>query len=270
MFGEENTDIVKNAFDKILTEKLLNEDIIKLYFGNSMTLADLESGKIEVLKWAFETDGNDNITAVQVLAQRNGYQTQFDKNVKSIQFNLTNSVSLNCIVGKKNVENITKSDNILINGDISLDISTFAEDLNFASSNQIGTFLYTPATEEYNLKTCKLLLSQIADTNINDYDAGQAEVVCRVNSGSIFATIRVYNDKTNSYETWEFVVADGAPGSGTTPKKYFERIKIGMETRCEYSIKDNRQTISSSGYIFAMNKKQEFEKINLEDGYEME
>ena len=268
VFGEENTDIVKNAFNKILKAKLFNEDNITLYFGNDMTLANLDNGKIEVLKWAFETDENNNITAVQVMAQRNGYTAENDKKVVSIQFNLTNTVSFDSIVGKKNVENITASEYILINGDTSLDLSTFAENLSLNSSNQIDAFGCIPATDDYDLKICSLLISQVAD--IGDYDAGQAEVVCSVNSGNIVATIRVYNDEANVYETWEFVVADGAPGSGTTPERYFDRIKIGMKTRCEYSIKDNRQMISSSGYIFAMNEKQEFEKINLEDGYEME
>ena len=269
VFGEENTDIVKNAFNEILKTKLFNEDDIKLYFGNSMTIDDLDNGKIEVLKWAFETDENNNITAVQVMAQRNGYTTENDKKVAGIQFNLTNTISFDSIVGKKNVENIIASDYILINGDTSLDISTFAEDLDLSTSNRINPFEYTPATDDYDLKTCSLLISQVAD--IGDYDAGQAGVVCSVNNGSIFVEIKVYNDKTNSYEMWSFVV-DGSslPSGDLTSKDYFEGIQTGMETSCKSSIKGNRQMISSSGYIFAMNEKQEFEKINLEDGYEME
>lgn len=149
VFGEENSYLVEDAFNKIFTEKFFNEDNIKLYFGNSMTLADLESGKIEVLKWALEIDDSNNITAVQVMAQRNGYQTQIDKNVKSIQFNLVNSITLNSVAAKENVEDIIESDYIVINGNISLDFTAFAEDLNLAGSNQIGTFLYTPAEGEY-------------------------------------------------------------------------------------------------------------------------
>lgn len=254
VFGEENTDIVKNAFDKILTEKLLNEDIIKLYFGNSMTLADLESGKIEVLKWVFETDGNDNITAVQVLAQRNGYQTQFDKNVKSIQFNLTNSVSLNCIVGKKNVENITEGDNILINGDTSLDLSTFAEDLNLASSNQIGTFLYTPAEGE-NLDLFNLLMPYVVseDTNYSYITVSYKSGLGNYLSIDIFA----YNIKTNNYEKWNFYVYDSAD----TSLSIYQRIENGIKVSCETSMLENKQMISGN-IMMDMDENQEVYTIN--------
>ena len=259
VFGEENTDIVKNAFDKILTEKLLNEDIIKLYFGNSMTLADLESGKIEVLKWAFETDGNDNITAVQVLAQRNGYQTQFDKNVKSIQFNLTNSVSLNSVVGKKNVENITESDNILINGDISLDLSTFAEDLNFASSNQIGTFLYTPAEGE-NLELFNLLKSfAFENGNFNHISISYSNSTDS-NYGTCFSImVYAFDETTRTYEIRNIITDDSQENGKTAIQRIYDAIGDNL-----FRVSDNKTSkeMLSGDIILDMDDYQNFYEIN--------
>ena len=258
VFGEENTDIVKNAFDKILTEKLFTTANIQNLFGNDMTLADLESGKIEVLKWAFETDGNDNITAVQMLGIRNGVKNENDKRLQSARFVLEEPVSFDLIEGKKNVENITEGENIVNMDGAVLDFSIFANKLNLSSFSQVYRYSYTQAEGE-NLELFNLLMPYAVSEDTN-----YSHLTVSYSSGfgnSVIIDIKAYNEKTDSYERWNFNVYD----SLNSTQSIYERIKNGINVSCETSMLENKQMISGD-IMLEMDENQNFYEIspNLE------
>lgn len=149
VFGEENSYLVEDAFNKIFTEKLFNENNIKNLFGNDMTLADIESGKIEVLKWALEIDDSNNITAVQMLGIRSGVKNENDIRLQSARFVLEKPVSFDLIEGETKVENIIDSEYVVNMGGTDLDFTTFANKLNLSSFSQVYRYSYTPAEGEY-------------------------------------------------------------------------------------------------------------------------
>lgn len=209
VFGEENTDIVKNAFDKILTKKLFNEENIKTFFGNDMTLADLESGKIEVLKWAFEIDENNNITAVQFLAQRNGKYSTTDYQVRSAKFFLKNSITLSDIIGKKNVQDITESNNVLIVGEYSLNLNELDKKLNnnISSTTTTGSFLGDKQTQE-QIDLFNLLMPYVVseETNYSHITLSYTEGTTAGYSWAYTFKIEAYNENKNEKETRYIVV----------------------------------------------------------------
>ena len=212
VFGEENSDLVKNKLSEILTEKLLNEQNIKSMFGNDMTLEDLTNGKIEILKWSFGLTDNE-ISSVQVLAQRNGYKTEVDKRVKSAKFDLQNNVSLDNIIGKKNAKEGI-DDYTLFYGNTCLDFSSFANKLELKYFNQIETFIYTPiqieetmtdeekAEQQEKLNIFNLLMPY-AVSEKTTYSKFTVSYRSGMNN-SIDFTLYAFNESTLNYERWSF------------------------------------------------------------------
>lgn len=242
VFGEENTDIVKNAFDKILTEKLFNEENIKDLFGNSISLSDLESGKIEVLKWAFETDENNNITAVQMLGVRNGVTTDKDKRLQNARFVLEKPVSFDLIEGKKNVENITEGENIVNMDGTVLDFSTFAESLKLANFSWDNRYTYTPAEGE-NLELFNLLMLY-AVSEKTTYSHISVSYASGTDSefGTCFGiTVTCFNEYTKSYEYWNFKTDDSQTSGKTAYERIVEAVNKGY---IKFGQAQNKEMIS--------------------------
>lgn len=233
VFGEENTDIVKNAFNKILKAKLFNEENIKTFFGNSMSLADLESGKIEVLKWAFETDENNNITAVQMLGIRNGMYSDNDYQVRSAKFFLKNFITLSDIIGKKNVQDITESDNVLIVGEYLLNLNQFDNKLNnnISSTTTTGLFLGDKQTQEqkdlFNLLMPYAVSEKTTYSHISvSYMSGTSP-----SFGSCFnVEVSAYDENTNSYVKYNFMLDDNQESGKTA----YERIVDAVDNNDFY------------------------------------
>lgn len=154
VFGEENSQKVKDMINKILTEKLFNENNIKTLFGNTITLEDLSNGKIEILKWAFNLI-NDGFSSVQMLGIRNGYRNQFDKILQNATFELNESLSYKDVSAKANVKNELTGQYILCvenseSSFIVVDFTEFAEKLRLSDNGTTWDTrkVYTPADEE--------------------------------------------------------------------------------------------------------------------------
>lgn len=256
VFGKENSDLVKNKLSEILTEKLLNEQNIKSMFGNDMTLEDLTNGKIEILKWAFDLTG-DEISAVQVLAQRNGYQTKIDKRVESAKFVLQNNISLNTVIGKKNIGKVVEGDYILSYGDIYLDFSIFSEEMKSENFKYINNFVYTPiqieetmTDEEKAEQQEKLdifnLLMPYAVSERTTYSHVKVEYASSTNAefGSCFGvTICLFNELTGSYEDWRFTLDDNGKKEQTDYQKMQDAIQ---REEIKYGLASEKQMISGN------------------------
>lgn len=200
VFGEENSQKVKDMINKILIEKLFNEQNIKSIFGNSMTLENLTNGKIEILKWAFELTDNE-ISSIQVLAKRNGYQSKTDELIKGVQFSLQNNISLEAIFGKKNFDKVIEDDYTLTYGDTHLDLSRFANELGLKGFEQIATYGCIP-TDEDGKKIFNLLMPYAVNekTTYSHVSVRTSEIL-----DIIDIMIYALNEKTNVYEYWHFV-----------------------------------------------------------------
>ena len=263
VFGEENTDIVKNAFDKILTEKLFTTANIQNLFGNDMTLADLESGKIEVLKWAFETDGNNNIIAVQMLGIRSGVKNENDKRLQSARFVLEEPVSFDLIEGKKNVENITEGENIVNMDGTVLDFSTFAKKLNLSSFSQVYRYSYTPAEGE-NLELFNLLKSfAFENDNFNHISISYSNSTDS-NYGTCFSImVYAFDETTNTYEIRNIITDDSQENGKTAIQRIYDAIEDNL-----FRVSDNKTSkeMLSGDIILEMDDNQNFYEIspNLE------
>ena len=259
VFGEENSDLVKNKLSEILTEKLLNEQNIKSIFGNSITLGDLNNGKIEILKWSFNLTDNE-ISSIQVLAKRNGYQSKTDELIKGVQFSLQNNISLEAIFGKKNFDKAIEDDYTLTYGDTHLDLSRFANELGLKGFEQIASYGCIP-TDEDGKKIFNSLMPY-AVSEITTYSH------IRVDISDIMdlITVKIYvlNENTHSYEEWKFsfnrkedeIFEEDEASEEDETSKYFEELYAMMDRllkqgKYESSLKENKQMLSGD-IIFSL------------------
>lgn len=212
VFGEENSQKVKDMINKILTEKLFNENNIKTLFWNDMTLRDLTNGKIEILKWAFNLT-NDKISSVQMLGIRNGVYASKDKQLQNGTFLLDNALSYNDIYARTNVKNEATGQYVLCvenveNSFIIVDFTEFAKKLKLSDNGTSwdGRQNYNLADEEGE-KIFNLLMPY-AVSEKTPYSKFSVSYSSGLNN-KIIVEISVYNEKSNIYETWNFNVYRG-------------------------------------------------------------
>lgn len=207
VFGEENSQKVKDMINKILTEKLFNENNIKTLFGNTITLEDLSNGKIEILKWAFNLI-NDGFSSVQMLGIRNGYRNQFDKILQNATFELNESLSYKDVSAKANVKNELTGQYILCvenseSSFIVVDFTEFVEKLRLSDNGTTWDTrkVYTPADEEGE-KIFNLLMPYAVNekTTYSHVSVSTSDIL-----DIIDIMIYALNEKTNVYEYWHFV-----------------------------------------------------------------
>lgn len=90
---------VKDAIVKTLQDNLLTEAMVKRIYGNSMTVADLSNGTIDLLKWGFDLQ-DGKIVSVNILGVRKGYPTEQSRRLRGANFALTQPISLESVVAE--------------------------------------------------------------------------------------------------------------------------------------------------------------------------
>lgn len=90
---------VKDAIVKTLQDNLLTETMVKRIYGNSMTVADLSNGTIDLLKWGFDLQ-DGKIVSVNILGVRKGYPTEQSRRLRGANFALKQPISLASVVAK--------------------------------------------------------------------------------------------------------------------------------------------------------------------------
>ena len=127
--------VVQDAVFDILQTNLLTESVIKIMFGNDMTTANLNDGTIEILKWAFDTNDSNEVTAIEVMGTRTGFPTNANQvRLETASFNLQVPITLDSIgAGASNNDyTVSYPDG---EGEVTIDLSAFATGTINASFN---------------------------------------------------------------------------------------------------------------------------------------
>ena len=118
--------VVQDAVFDILQTNLLTESVIKIMFGNDMTTANLNDGTIEILKWAFDTNDSNEVTAIEVMGTRTGFPTNANQvRLETASFNLQVPITLDSIgAGASNNDyTVSYPDG---EGEVTIDLSAIA------------------------------------------------------------------------------------------------------------------------------------------------
>lgn len=251
VFGKENSDLVKNELNEILTEKLFNEENIKTLFGNDMTLEDLTKkenetiSKIQILKWAF-TLTNNEVSSVQMLGIRNGVINDTDKRLQNATFVLNESLCYNDVSAKTNVqkeiigEYIISYKNAEDNYTV-IDLTNIAINLQSSEMSWTQRFGYKPA-DEAGEKIFNLLMPYaVSEKTLYSHVSVGYRSSTHDEFGSCFGvTICLFNELTGSYEDWRFTLDDNGEKEQTDYQKMQNAIQ---RKEIKYGLASEKQMI---------------------------
>ena len=209
--------VVQDAVFDILQTNLLTESVIKNMFGNSMTLENLNDGTIEILKWAFDTNDSNEITAIEVMGVRNGAQTNNpdSKQLQTARFDLQTPIALNSIgAGASNNDyTISYPDG---EGEVTIDLSAIATGTTNITFNRIFRYIVSSQTlSDTNQAYFDLCMPLAVEAGVIDANAtlGFVSVQGRGSTNAKWGTtynitITAINLNTNKYVTIMFVFDD--------------------------------------------------------------
>ena len=207
--------VVQDAVFDILQTNLLTESVIKNMFGNDMTTANLNDGTIEILKWTFDTNDSNEITAIEVMGIRHGYPTATSVWLETASFDLRNSIALDSMGagGSNNDYTISYPDG---EGEVTIDLTPFATGTINASFNTGYRRTVTdPILNDTNQAYFDLCMPLAVEAGVIDANAtlGFVNVQGRGSTNAKWGTthnitITAINLNTNKYVTIMFVFDD--------------------------------------------------------------
>ncbi len=256
VFGEENSQKVKDMINKILIEKLLTEENLKVIFGNSITVEDVQNSlqnnvqnkKIDFLKWAF-TLTNNEISAVQMLVIRENINNTGDNRLQSATFVLNEMLNLSDVSAKTNVQNEVVGEYIKsyknAEGNYTvIDFTNFAKNLEATKDGTSGneTFTRTPADKEGEQIFNLLMPYAVSEKTTYSKVSVSYRSSTHGEFGSCFeVTISLLNEFTNFYENWIITLDDNGEKEQTDYQKMQDAIGRG-EIKC--SLTSEKQMLS--------------------------
>ena len=208
--------VVQDAVFDILQTNLLTESVIKIMFGNDMTPDNLNDGTIEILKWAFDTNDSNEITAIEVIGTRTGFPTSATQvRLETARFTLQIPIALDSIGAdaSNNDYTISYPDG---EGEVTIDLSTFATGTINASFNTGYRRTVTdPILNDTNQAYFDLCMPLAVEAGLINADAKLGFVSVQGLSGTnaewgttFNIAIRFIDLSTNKYYTLAFVFDD--------------------------------------------------------------
>ena len=208
---------LKVSINSIFQDTLFTDTIIKRMFGNDMTMANLNDGTIEILKWAFHIDG-ENITSVEVMGNRIGYPREASRWLQTATFTFNTPINLSSIAvsGVENPNISNSVSNIQDGITYYFDLQEFSEKC--ANSTYTAGFRHTVNDEtldEANQAYFDLCMPLAVEAGLINADATLGFVSVQGSSstnaewGTTFnITIRCIDLTTNEYNLLQFVFDD--------------------------------------------------------------
>ena len=253
--------VVQDAVFDILQTNLLTESVIKNMFGNDMTTANLNDGTIEILKWVFDTNDSNEITAIEVMGTRTGFPANATRvRIETASFNLQTPIALSSIgaVASNNDNTISYPDG---EGEVTIDLSDIATGTINATYN--AGFRHTVADQilsDSDQAYFDLCMPLAVEAGLIDADANLGFVAVQARSGtnskwgSTFNIAISFVDlSTNKYYTLAFIFDDNRT-SGTS---IIDEINKAIESGNYSATIRSENTIISGDQIFEFSEAME-------------
>ena len=247
--------VVKDAVFEILKDNLLTESVIKSMFGNDMKPANLEDGTIEILKWGFDTNDQNEITAIEVMGIRHGYPTATSVWLEKAGFTLQAPIELASIGSS-----VVSTEKVVTypNGKDEISINLSAFETGTKNATRSSSFRYKVGSQtltEENQQYFDLCMPLAVEKGYIKQDAELAFVTVEARGSTneqFGSTYRIkivaINLKSNSKEEFTFTFKDSVDSSKTPLERIREAYNKG-----DYLVGTSGDTLilSSSDIVFA-------------------
>ena len=256
---------LKESINSIFQDTLFTDTIIKRMFGNDMTMANLNDGTIEILKWAFHIDG-ENITSVEVMGNRIGYPREASRWLQTATFTFNTPINLSSIAvsGVENPNISNSVSNIQDGITYYFDLQEFSEKC--ANSTYTAGFKHTVNDEtlnETNQAYFDLCMPLAVEAGVIDANANLGFVSVQVSGGvigsefgnAINANLQFIDLNTNMKYNISILFADTRTNGSTTMLDEVKKAVANGEYRAR-AIEENI-TIISGDQIFEFSEAME-------------
>ena len=239
---------VKDAIVKTLQDNLLTEAMVKRIYGNSMTVADLSNGTIDLLKWGFDLQ-DGKIVSVNILGVRKGYPTEQSRRLRGANFALKQPISLASVVAKPVKDGPAYNQNSIYVNINNLEYLIDLSQIELASqeSSYSLAFGYDAAAEISDqedldfFKICMPLAvaaGKIGQESKLSFVSVQGNGGTTSDFGSVYSvTIRAVDLQSNQLHHYQFIFDDPRTSMATTT---VEAIKDAI-ARDQFTISDHGQ-----------------------------
>ena len=95
---EDLATVYGDELSQVLQKSFLTERAIKSIFGSGLTATAIEDGDVEILKWGLQTDGNNQLNAVEFVGIRHNYNG-VEERLRSFKFTF-NPIPFSSLIGE--------------------------------------------------------------------------------------------------------------------------------------------------------------------------
>lgn len=264
VFGEENSNYVKDEILKVLQKDVFNYQHLGMYiFGGS----ENDAGDYQVSKISFDIQ-NNMIVGFQCLVEKTNVLKENDFMMVNVKVPLNNFISLDDVKAKKNAI-YQEGENIYWLGEgekgIVLDLNGVINKISFNSNSiQAGT----PFSGEIPTQEKKDLFNLLMPYAVSEKTTySHISISYSSSTDSEFGTcfgiaMYCYNENTNSYEHWGITADDNQASGKTAYERIVEAVKKG-----DFRVTNpTNKEIISGDIMLEMDENQNFYEIspNLE------
>ena len=253
LIGTENESTLEQAMAEIIKKNLVTLDFVQWVVGSYSGRPETTLENTDTLKLAFKLNQNQEIESISWMGVRYAFRSDTEDHLRVVTVPLTSPISYKTIKVTENLAEGQENDNCISFGDITLDLSNYANEILYDKNAITVDQLYygSHSLTETNLAYFDLCMPLAVEAGLIDADANIAFVNVQVSGGvigsefgnAINANLQFIDLNTNIKYNISILFADSRTNGSTTMLDEMKKSADGGEYRAR-SIEDDKTIIS--------------------------
>ena len=253
LIGTENESTLEQAMAEIIKKNLVTLDFVQWVVGSYSGRPETTLENTDTLKLAFKLNQNQEIESISWMGVRYAFRSDTEDHLRVVTVPLTSPISYKTIKVTENLAEDQKNDNCISFGDITLDLSNYANEILYDKNAITVDQLYygSHSLTETNLSYFDLCMPLAVKAGLIDADAKLGFVNVQVSGGvigsefgnAINANLQFIDLNTNMKYNISILFADTRTNGSTTMLEEMKKAVASGEYRVR-AIQDNLQIIS--------------------------
>ena len=252
LIGTENESTLEQAMAEIIKKNLVTLDFVQWVVGSYSGGPETTLENTDTLKLAFKLNQNQEIESISWMGVRYAFRSDTEDHLRVVTVPLTSPISYKTIKVTENLAEGQENDNCISFGDITLDLSNYANEILYDKNAITVDQLYygSHSLTETNLAYFDLCMPLAVEAGLINSDANIAFVNVRVSGvivsefgNTINANLQFIDLNTNIKYNISILFADSRTNGSTTMLDEMKKSADGGEYRAR-SIEDDKTIIS--------------------------
>ena len=253
LIGTENESTLEQAMAEIIKKNLVTLDFVQWVVGSYSGRPETTLENTDTLKLAFKLNQNQEIESISWMGVRYAFRSDTEDHLRVVTVPLTSPISYKTIKVTENLAEDQKNDNCISFGDITLDLSNYANEILYDKNAITVDQLYyaSHSLTDTNLAYFDFCMPLAVKAGLIDADAKLGFVNVQVSGGvigsefgnAINANLQFIDLNTNMKYNISILFADTRTNGSTTMLEEMKKAVASGEYRVR-AIQDNLQIIS--------------------------